>query len=312
MAVSLFLGTMADYQTKENELVPILKIIPSSKEAKILLIGDIMFDRGIRYYAQKNGGNDFIFDKIHNQLLSYDLVLGNLEGPITENSSTSIDTKPGEPDNYFFTFDPSWAKTLFNNNIRIVNLGNNHILNFGQEGLRSTKQYLDQSNVAYFGSPDYSRSASQEILGVKITFINYNEFALLDEDINQKSILEEIQGVRGSSDIIIIYCHWGVEYAGSPAEEQVNLAHKLIDGGADLVAGSHPHVIQPVEIYKGKRIYYSLGNFIFDQYFSKKTERGLGIVVGIDSGSKKLNFEELEFSLQPNGQTVLVEKSQDK
>ena len=312
MAVSLFLGTMADYQTKENELVPILKIIPSSKEAKILLIGDIMFDRGIRYYAQKNGGNDFIFDKIHNQLLSYDLVLGNLEGPITENSSTSIDTKPGEPDNYFFTFDPSWAKTLFNNNIRIVNLGNNHILNFGQEGLRSTKQYLDQSNVAYFGSPDYSRSASQEILGVKITFINYNEFALLDEDINQKSILEEIQGVRGSSDIIIIYCHWGVEYAGSPAEEQVNLAHKFIDGGADLVAGSHPHVIQPVEIYKGKRIYYSLGNFIFDQYFSKKTERGLGIVVGIDSGSKKLNFEELEFSLQPNGQTVLVEKSQDK
>jgi poly-gamma-glutamate synthesis protein (capsule biosynthesis protein) len=279
------------------------------ENAKILLVGDIMFDRGIRYYAEKNGGNDFIFSKIHDRLISFDTVVGNLEGPITDNPSTSISTKPGEPDNYFFTFDPSWTKTLFDNNIRIVNLGNNHILNFGRDGLQSTKEYLDQAKVGYFGALDYPKSVSREIQGIKMTFVNYNEFAALDEVINKKSTLEEIQKAKGFSDIIIVYCHWGVEYADSPTEQQINLAHEFIDEGADLVAGSHPHVIQPLEIYKGKRIYYSLGNFIFDQYFSKETENGLGVVVSIEPNSKKLNFEELEFYLQPNGQTILVEKN---
>ncbi|MDP3882636.1 MAG: CapA family protein, partial [Candidatus Staskawiczbacteria bacterium] len=87
---------------------------------KILFVGDMMFDRGIRYYTDKNVDNNFIFAKIHSTLIDNDLVVGNLEGPITDNPSTSITTKPGEPGNYFFTFDKSWAKTLFKNNIKLV------------------------------------------------------------------------------------------------------------------------------------------------------------------------------------------------
>lgn len=271
---------------------------------QLLFVGDLMFDRGIRYYAAKNGGNDFIFDKISPELLKNDLVVANLEGPITNNKSVSAGTAPGSTDNYFFTFDPSVAKTLFKQNIRLVDLGNNHILNFGQTGLAQTKNYLDQAHVGYFGAPDYPKSTSEEINGVKITFIGYNEFADLDPEINTLSTGEEIQKAKKFSDIIIVFSHWGVEYSQNPTDEMKNLAHQFIDAGADLVVGAHPHVIEPIEIYNGKRIYYSLGNFIFDQYFNEDVRNGLGVEVKINKKTNQLDFLEKYFYLDSNGQTV--------
>lgn len=271
---------------------------------RILFVGDIMFDRGIRYYAQKNGGNEFIFDKISSALKNNDLVVANLEGPITDNKSVSAGTVAGSANNYFFTFDPSWAKTLFQENIKLVDLGNNHILNFGRAGLASTKKYLDEAKIGYFGAPDYPKSISAEIRGVKITFISYNEFSDLPEGIEAKSTVEEIQKAKQYSDIIIVFSHWGVEYSLTPTDDMKNLAHKFVDAGADLIVGSHPHVIEPSEIYNGKKIYYSLGNFVFDQYFSNDVRNGLGVVVKIDKTTKQLNFTEQNFYLDSNGQTI--------
>ena len=277
---------------------------PKIENIKILFVGDLMFDRGIRYYAEKNGGNEFIFDKISATLKDNDLVVANLEGPITDNLSISAGSTIASKNNYFFTFDKSVAKTLFNENIKLVNLGNNHILNFDQAGLKSTKKYLDEAKVDYFGAPDYPKSISTEIKGVKITFINYNEFSTIGE-LDQKATLEEIQKAKGFSDIIIIFCHWGNEYQLMQSDSQTNLAHQFIDAGADFVVGSHPHVIQPMEEYKGKRIYYSLGNFIFDQYFDNDVRNGLGVIVKINSEKKQLEFKEIKFYLQSGGQTII-------
>jgi len=279
-------------------------IIQPKSYAKILLVGDLMFDRGIRYYAKINSGNYFIFDKISPTLLENDLVVANLEGPITDNKSVSAGTAAGSADNYFFTFDPSLATTLFKENIKIVDLGNNHILNFGREGLASTKNYLDKAGVGYFGAPDYPKSTSTEINGIKVTFISYNEFSALG-GAEQQSTVEEIQKVKQFSDIIIVYSHWGEEYSDLPTDAMKSLAHQFIDVGADLVVGSHPHVIEPMETYNGKRIYYSLGNFIFDQYFNEDVRNGLGIVVKINKNKKQLEFEEKKLYLQSGGQTIL-------
>ena len=79
----------------------------------------------------------------------------------------------------------------------------------------------------------------------------------------------------------------------------------FIDAGADLIIGSHPHVIEPAEVYNGKRIYYSLGNFIFDQYFNENVRNGLGVMVRIDKQTKQLEFLEKHFYLAGNGQTLL-------
>lgn len=274
------------------------------KTTKLFFSGDLMFDRGIRYYADKFGGNDYIFEQISNFLSKNDLNIVNLEGPITDNPSKSAGTAPGSANNYYFTFDPSVAKTLAKNNIKIVNIGNNHILNFGKKGLAKTKEYLDQEKIGYFGSPDYPRSTATEINNTKIAFIGYNEFSDLGPELEEVSVINEIVKAKEYADIIIIYSHWGVEYEKIESEAQKNTAHKFIDAGADLIIGSHPHVTESVETYNGKRIYYSLGNFVFDQYFDQDVRNGLGVIVKIDE-NKVLSFEEINFYLADKGQTII-------
>ncbi len=282
--------------------------------AQILFVGDLMFDRGIRYYAKNNGGNEFIFDKISPLLSDNDLVVANLEGPITDNKSISSGTIPGSIDNYFFTFDPSLAGTLFMENIRLVDLGNNHILNFGQEGLNSTEKYLSGANVDYFGEPGGEKSAVEDIGGIKIAFVSYNEFSGNDIGDEQKATINEIKKIKSESDIVVVFSHWGVEYSLTPTDGQEELARQFIDAGSDLVVGAHPHVIEGPggvpEVYNGKRIYYSLGNFIFDQYFNENVRNGLGLTVKIDKTTKQLDFSEENFYLQSGGQTI--EKSGKK
>lgn len=279
--------------------------IQNAAQTKILFVGDIMFDRGIRYYADKNGGNEFIFKQISSTLLGNDLVVANLEGPITDNNSISINSKEGESGSYFFTFDKSLAKTLYNQNIRLVNLGNNHILNFGSSGLESTKNYLSQNNVSYFGGPEEVKSTIKNINGIKIAFVSYNEF-YGDIETEKGLVIDEITKNKEKADLVIVFCHWGDEYTLAPRSSISDLARNFIDSGADLIIGSHPHVIQPMETYKGKRIYYSLGNFVFDQYFSEDVRKGLGVKLIINPETKTVDYQELRFYLDSNGQTVLM------
>jgi poly-gamma-glutamate synthesis protein (capsule biosynthesis protein) len=312
---------------KQNSITAAISNIQEKKYIQLLFVGDLMFDRGIRYYAQKNGGpgrasNEFIFDKISAALLSNDLVVANLEGPITDNKSVSAGTIVGSTDNYFFTFDPSLAETLFQENIRLVDLGNNHILNFGQAGLDSTKKYLDDANVSYFGlpaqagAPGGNKSVIENISSIKIAFVSYNEFSSNNIDDEKKATIDEIKKIKLETDIVIVFSHWGIEYSAAPTDEMKNLARQFIDAGADLVIGSHPHVIEPVEVYNGNppslgaparqgRIYYSLGNFIFDQYFNENVRNGLGVIVKIDKSTKQMEFSEGHFYLDNNGQTLL-------
>ncbi len=283
---------------------------------KILFVGDIMLDRGVKYYSEKNSGNDFVFsakggpasgwETLSDFLKSQDLVAANLEGPITENKSISITAKMESPESFFFTFDPSWAETLSKNNIKLVNLGNNHILNFSGEGLQSTKKYLTEAGIDYFGSPDNPKSIVKEINGIKISFISYNEFSTY-RNIEADMTIKEIQEAEDTSDIVVVFCHWGVEYSAEPSNAIKEIGRQFIDNGADLVIGTHPHVIQPIEVYKGKRIYYSLGNFIFDQYFSEETKKGMGVILKINDQNKKLEFEEINFYMQSNSQTIITE-----
>ena len=299
---------------QKEEMVIAPEIIGQEKEKKpieIIFVGDLMFDRNIRQAAAKNS-NDFIFEPLKDWLGENDLVVANLEGPITENQSVSVNTLPGGQNNYIFTFSPSLANTLFSNNIQLVSLGNNHILNFGQKGLEATKQYLNKAGISYFGAPVDERSIIKDIKGVKIALVNYNQFAgnaavepsFAKATVGERTaVIEEIKKTKAQADIVIVYAHWGIEYDSVANGVIKNLAHEFVDAGADLVIGTHPHVIQDKEEYQGKMIYYSLGNFIFDQYFSLEVKRGLAVKVKINLADKKVEFEETELCLQGNGQT---------
>lgn len=276
------------------------------KDISLFIAGDVMFDRGIRFYAAQNGGNDFIFQKVSDFLKQHDLNMVNLEGPITDNQSLSSGSKVGSANNYVFTFDPSWAKTLAQHNISLVGIANNHILNFEEKGVQSTTKYLSEAGVDYFGEPNGKRSAIKEIRGVKIGFVAYNEFLLADYNQEKNEAVAEIKKVKKEADIVIVFCHWGIEYQKTATPAQQQFAREFIDAGADAVIGSHPHVIEPMEEYKGKRIYYSLGNFIFDQYFDENVRKGMGVIITINPATKELQFEEKHFYLDKNGQTSLL------
>jgi poly-gamma-glutamate synthesis protein (capsule biosynthesis protein) len=272
-------------------------------KTKILFFGDMMFDRYIRQAENKNG-NGFVFEKIKDLLAGEDLVVGNLEGPITDNVSKSIGTEFGSRENYIFTFNPEIAKTLFQENIKLVNIGNNHILNFGENGAEQTKKYLENAGIKYFGNVGHNeRNIGVEVNEINIGFVNYNQFSQIDVQQTLKSIEE----TKKRSNLVFVYAHWGVEYERNASQKEKELAHQFVDAGADLVIGTHPHVVQEKEEYKGKMIYYSLGNFIFDQYFNPDATQGLAVEVGVSPKNFQMDFKDIKLTLQNNGQTKIAD-----
>lgn len=279
---------------------------PNKTTTKLLFGGDIMLDRSIRQKMVQHGV-DFPLEPLFETMINYDAVIANLEGPVTDFPSISVNSAIGSTNNFIFTFDPSVVPMLKNHRISIVNLGNNHIRNFGENGVTQTKNYLTKSNIQFFGNTGLEENTQERVLyttinGHKLAFVNVNQFVT---DGFQTGLTDVTSAHATGVDFVIVMPHWGNEYeeiANSVIQSQ---AHQLIDAGADLIIGSHPHVVQQVEEYQGKKIYYSLGNFIFDQYFSDETKTGLLVGVTI-LPNQTLVFEELPIKLDINGQTSLI------
>lgn len=271
-------------------------------KASVLFLGDLMFDRYIRQTSEKKG-DDYVLADVKELLSSSDLAVGNLEGPITENESVSVNTEVGSRANYIFTFEPKFAKMLSSANIRLVNLGNNHILNFGKDGAESTKKYLLQNGVKYFGDPleENGNAVIETIRGVKIAFVSYNRFLAGGK---QKAFEDIAKADDIEANFVVLYAHWGSEYSDEPDSLTKKLAHEFVDAGVDLIIGSHPHVIQSKEEYKNKMIYYSLGNFVFDQYFDDRTRKGMAVLAEV-SPDGGVQFKEYYVKMEKSGQTVM-------
>jgi poly-gamma-glutamate capsule biosynthesis protein CapA/YwtB (metallophosphatase superfamily) len=254
---------------------------PPVQAATILFGGDMMFDRYIRLTTERND-NEYVLSCMRPLFEKADLVVANLEGPITTSPSKSLGSIVGSPDNFTFTFATSTAPMLYKHNIRLVNLGNNHIENFGLAGVHSTLEELSKAEVDYFGDPLSSTVARKVIGNVRLAFINYNQFITPIHGSSASTTVAQIREARKDGYVPIVYTHWGTEYATTSSPRLYTLAHQFIDAGAEVVIGSHPHVVAEHEIYKDKHIYYSLGNLVFDQYWTHEVRRGLVIDVRFD------------------------------
>ncbi len=269
-----------------------------AKSVSILFTGDMMFDRFIRTMSERIGG-DFIFSCIYHVLAEADFALGNLEGPITEHESISEGSIPGSPENYRFTFPPSTAELLKRHTFEVVNIGNNHIGDFGREGMRSTRAYLDSAGVAHFGGVAGDEPVlRKDAEGVALSFISYNQFGGGSSEVVAEKIREE----RSAGRVPIVYTHWGEEYV--PSTDAMRKSARLFaESGAALVIGSHPHIVQEHEYIGDTLVYYSLGNFIFDQHRRKDTTAGLAVLVHISEGMVRPSVTEFPVILQTDGRT---------
>lgn len=269
---------------------------------KLTFVGDIMLDRYIRDKAENaDRGYHHIFLDVKDLFLESDAVIANLEGSVTDYKSVTTYNQ-ADPNHYRFTFDPEILSSFKAANIRILSLDNNHILDFGKDGLAKTQDHIAKSGLTSFGDP-YNKDAvyTETINGLNIAFISYNEFLKPDS----KTTIEKIREYEGKVDFTIVYPHWGVEYAETPRESDRALAHQFVDAGADLVVGAHPHIIQKKEIYNEAPIYYSLGNFVFDQYFSEDVRCGLILTLEITQDGVIENIDESFSHLEKDGSVTL-------
>ncbi len=241
----------------------------------LVFVGDMMFDRYVRERAQVSGYMAILQD-LNTELSTADIAMGNLEGPITTFTSVS-DWRDSGPNHYRFTFATTVASTLSGAGFDALFLSNNHVLNFGTEGLNQTKAWLSENGIKYAGAPDepyvplYLTSTAP-----KIAVYTFDTWYSRDAEKLSALIAAEPEDV-----FVVVYAHWGDEYEKTPNAGQREFAHAFIDAGADLVIGSHPHVVQTKELYKEKWIYYSLGNFVFDQYFNEDVSCGAVLTVSL-------------------------------
>lgn len=276
------------------------KLPQISEEVFLVAVGDISYSRGVERIVKKQEDINYPFLKIRDFLQSADLVFANLETPIT----------PGQeiPDfEMIFRSNLGTEQALKQAGLSVLSLANNHTPNFGDEGLKDTFDYLARAGIKYVGAGNNEREAYGPVYieekGIKFAFLAYNDTAIAPASyeaganragtafMRTDKMAEAVKEAKQKTDFVIVSMHAGIEYAGEPNESQVNFAHAAIDAGADLIIGHHPHVVQTMEKYRGKYIFYSLGNFIFDQSQSQETKEGLAIKVYFTkSGINKIDI----------------------
>ncbi|MDE2071337.1 MAG: CapA family protein [Patescibacteria group bacterium] len=248
---------------------------PAPANVTVAFAGDIMLDRDVAVAARTRGA-DYIVASTTALFEGSDVRVANLEGAITASSSIA------QIDHHIlrFTFEPAVAEAILTTlHMSAVSLANNHVLDFGAGGYDETRVRLAAWGIHSFGHPFNTDNLSIAITskGKTVCFVGYTQVFSQDEE---SPVVEEIARIHNGCWRTVVFAHWGVEYSPTYTAAQQRAAHDFIDAGADLVVGAHPHAVEPVEIYRGHAIFYSLGNFIFDQNFSWAVEHGLVVRVG--------------------------------
>lgn len=245
-------------------------------------VGDIMLGRTVGKRLEKAGSYKYAFSDVESILKQGDIVFANLESPLTVSThGLSKDKK------IVLKGSPDAMEAIISGGFNLLCLSNNHMLDYYDTGLFDTVSLLDKNGISHSGAGKDIEEAGKPGLieknGYKIGLLSYTDMAnyiyegeprisfaagikkagVIPRD--YEVIRQAIAKLRGSVDLLAVSLHWGIEESFTVTAEQVDFARKLLDDGADMILGHHPHQFQGIEIYKGKPILYSMGNFMFDQ-----------------------------------------------
>lgn len=271
----------------------------TKEPVNLAFTGDVLlYERNTPIY-DKNGIQGLLQTALIDKLNKADITMINEEFPFSTRGSKEADKQ------FTFRAAPEYVKAFNEMGVDIVSLANNHTLDFGREAFSDTIETLDNENIKYVGAGKNIEDAKKieyfEIKGRTIAYIGASRvipFGSWYAGENTSGVfgtydpsdaLELIKEAKEKADFVVVYVHWGIERKERPEEYQRKMGKQYIDAGADFVIGSHPHVLQGIEFYRGKPIVYSLGNFIF----GTTTERTGILNIEIDENDK------IEVSLIP-------------
>jgi len=261
----------------------------------LLFVGDIMPSRWVDKQMQREG-YDFPFAETTQMTQHVDLAFANLESPITDGRTI----RAGE---MVFRTDPEFVPSLARAGFDVVSLANNHTPNFGQKGLQDTFTHLQSNGIRTIGAGTTTNAYAplyENVSGLRVAFVAQNDTLPIPASycagdtrlgtacFNIERLKQAISEAKTNADFVVFSMHGGIEYASSSNASQETYARTAIDAGADIVIGHHPHTIQNRELYNGKWIYYSLGNYIFDQNWSRNTRLGLALIVDVGKDSHRI------------------------
>lgn len=276
------------------------KLPQASEEVSLVAVGDIMLSRTVASKIKAHNDINYPFLKVADFLKEADITFGNLENPITAGATIA-------PYELTLRADPGVENALKNVGFDILSLANNHTSNLGIQGLADTFAYLSKAGIGYVGGGRDATEANRPVYitrkGSTFAFLAYNDTDVVPAYyeasdtragtafMRSEKMVEAVKEAKQKANFVIVSMHAGNEYTDKPNDSQISFARKAIDAGAELVIGSHPHVIQPIEKYNGKYILYSLGNFIFDQNQSDEVKQGLAVEIFFDENSvRKIYF----------------------
>ncbi|NTW14635.1 MAG: CapA family protein [Candidatus Moranbacteria bacterium] len=221
------------------------------------------------WYGTLAGSNDpaWPFLKLRPYFMTADLVMVNCETAITDRGVI-------QPKEFNFRMKPELVAAFTQNGISLVTIANNHVCDYGKVGLEDTISYLDRAGIGHVGAgmnlTEARKPVWRMIKGKRFAFLAYGNYSSATADRygvayrDPSYVVADIRSAKKmGADYVVVNFHWGAERAKSPSLSDKGIAHAAVDAGADIVVGHHPHVLQPVEIYRGKIIAYSLGNFVF-------------------------------------------------
>ena len=273
-SISLLLSLFVCYSCSDATSGKQADNIPQYDTLRIAFTGDILLDRGVRKFIEKQGVDSLFRPEIDSVFGSNDFVIGNLECP-----ATSIISPINK--RFIFRGEPDWLQALHEHGFTHLNMANNHSMDQGRRGLADTERQIRNhgmiplgygTNIAESIEPQLLAETPRKVYLITSLRVPSENWTYLDSvpcvsESDFSTIEAQIDSLKhiDSKCFVIVMLHWGVEHVEQPSYYQVRDAHKLMQAGADCIVGHHPHCLQTVETYNGVPIYYSIGNFIFDQ-----------------------------------------------
>ncbi len=250
----------------------------------IAVAGDIILGRTVHRIMEQSGDWAAPFRAVAPLLAEADLTIADLECALTGSFAP-----PDDPYTMRFMTYPQAVEGLLLAGIDAVSLANNHSMDFGAQGMRDTLKTLEGRGIAHFGIGETLAEARQpallQVAGTTVALLGYDGISAAwygagadwpgTAPLDPELVTEDVSAASSLADVVIPFFHWGIEYTLLPTDEQRQIARAAIDAGATLVLGSHPHWLQGFEFYRGRPIFYSLGNFVFDQEWSQETKQGV-------------------------------------